>query len=130
MDAAAPLEHDLKYFRQLIGVLLMVVPAAAFSEMHVVVIEGLGGEPHYAKQFGEQIDAIENAAQSLTGDNRIRVFHAILYRIDALPDLLRYSSSGITETDYRPIWDAPAVFLLLLMLKGGEWMLRRRWSTL
>ena len=50
--------------------------------------------------------------------------------LDALPDLLRYSSSGITETDYRPIWDAPAVFLLLLLLKGGEWMLRRRWSTI
>jgi len=53
-----------------------------------------------------------------------------LDELDALPDLLRYSSSGITETDYRPIWDAPAVFLLLLLLKGGEWMLRRRWSTI
>jgi len=50
--------------------------------------------------------------------------------LDALPDLLRYSSSGITETVYRPIWDAPAVFLLLLLLKGGEWLLRRRWSTI
>ncbi len=50
--------------------------------------------------------------------------------LDALPDLLRYSSSGITETDYRPIWDAPAIFLLLLLLKGGEWLLRRRWSTI
>lgn len=50
--------------------------------------------------------------------------------IDALPELLRYSSSGITETDHRPIWDAPALFLLLLLLKGGEWMLRRRWSTI
>jgi uncharacterized membrane protein len=51
-------------------------------------------------------------------------------QIDALPELLRYSRSGITETDYRPIWDAPAVFLLLLLLKGGEWLLRRRWSTI
>ena len=50
--------------------------------------------------------------------------------LDALPDLLRYSSAGITETDYRPIWDAPAVFLLLLLLKSGEWLLRRRWSTI
>lgn len=50
--------------------------------------------------------------------------------IDSLPELLRYSSSGITETDYRPIWDAPAVFLLLLLLKSGEWLLRRRWSTI
>lgn len=46
-----------------------------------------------------------------------------------LPDLLRYSSSGITETEYRPVWDAPALFLLLLLLKSGEWLLRRRWSS-
>ena len=50
--------------------------------------------------------------------------------LDALPDLLRYSSSGITETDYRSVWDAPAIFMLLLLLKGGEWLLRRRWSTI
>ena len=53
-----------------------------------------------------------------------------LDELDALPDLLRYSSSGITEMDYRPVWDAPAIFLLLLLLKGGEWLLRRRWSTI
>jgi hypothetical protein len=48
----------------------------------------------------------------------------------ALPDLLRYSSSGITETEFRSIWDAPAVFLLLLLLKASEWLLRRRWSSI
>ena len=50
--------------------------------------------------------------------------------LDGLADLLRYSSSGITETEYRPIWDAPAVFLLLLLLKAGEWLIRRRWSSI
>jgi uncharacterized membrane protein len=50
--------------------------------------------------------------------------------LSALPDLLRYSSSGITETEYRSVWDAPIVFLLLLMLKAGEWLLRRRWSSI
>ncbi len=47
-----------------------------------------------------------------------------------LPDLLRYSSSGITETEYRAAWDAPAFFLLLLLLKAGEWLLRRRWGSI
>jgi hypothetical protein len=51
-------------------------------------------------------------------------------QLDGLDDLLRYSSSGITETEYRPIWDAPAIFVLLLLLKSGEWLLRRRWSTI
>ena len=50
--------------------------------------------------------------------------------LDGLSDLLRYSSSGITETEYRAIWDAPIIFLLLLALKGGEWLLRRRWGTI
>ena len=76
MDAAAPLEHDLNCLRESIGVLLIVVPAAALAEMHVVVIEGLGGEPRYAEQFADQVAAIESAAHSLTGDNRIRVFRA------------------------------------------------------
>ena len=50
--------------------------------------------------------------------------------LSALPDLLRYSSSGITETEYRAVWDAPAAFLLLLLLKASEWLLRRRWSSI
>ena len=50
--------------------------------------------------------------------------------LDRLPDLLRYSSSGITEQQLRAIWDAPAFLLLLILLKAGEWLLRRRWSTI
>ncbi|MEM7280201.1 MAG: hypothetical protein AAF438_01025 [Pseudomonadota bacterium] len=40
---------------------------------------------------------------------------------------LRYSSSGIKEFRYRSIWDAPVMFLLLILIKSGEWLLRRRW---
>ena len=50
--------------------------------------------------------------------------------VDTVADLLRYSSAGITELEYRSIWDALAVFLLLLALKSGEWLLRRHWSTI
>lgn len=50
--------------------------------------------------------------------------------LNALPDLLRYSSSGITEQEHRSIWDAPVFFLLLLLLKVAEWLLRRRWRTI
>jgi uncharacterized membrane protein len=47
-----------------------------------------------------------------------------------LPDVLRYSSAGITATVDRPIWDAPAWFLVLFAVKAGEWLLRRRWRTI
>ena len=50
--------------------------------------------------------------------------------VSELPDLLRYSSAGITETEYRSVWDAPIVLLVLLLLKGGEWLVRRRWRTI
>ena len=55
MVAATPLEHDLKSLFKTIGVMSIIVPAVALSEMHVVVIEGLGGEPRYTEQFGEQV---------------------------------------------------------------------------
>jgi uncharacterized membrane protein len=45
-------------------------------------------------------------------------------------DRLRYSGAGITEVIRRPLWDAPAFFLLLLLLKTGEWLLRRRWRSI
>ena len=50
--------------------------------------------------------------------------------LSALPDLLRYSKAGVTEIQTRAIWDAPAFFLLLLLLKAGEWLLRRRWGSI
>ena len=50
--------------------------------------------------------------------------------LDGIADLLRYSSAGITEQILRPVWNAPAVFLVLLVLKLGEWLLRRRWRTI
>jgi uncharacterized membrane protein len=50
--------------------------------------------------------------------------------LGALPDLLRYSNAGITEQILRPVWDAPALFLLLFMVKFSEWLLRRRWRTI
>ena len=70
----------------------------------------------------------EGLLQRLSDATGGRYFEA--GNLDGLSDQLRYSSSGITETEYRPIWDAPAVFLLLLFLKSGEWLLRRRWSSI
>lgn len=51
-------------------------------------------------------------------------------QLDQLPDAIQLSRAGITEQEIRPLWDAPAVFLLLLLLKTVEWCLRRRWRTI
>jgi len=50
--------------------------------------------------------------------------------LDGLAEQLRYSNAGITEQILRPVWDAPAWFLLLLTIKFSEWLLRRRWRTI
>jgi uncharacterized membrane protein len=43
---------------------------------------------------------------------------------------ISYSDAGITVRETRDLWDMPAVFALLLMLRSGEWMLRRRWGVI
>jgi hypothetical protein len=41
-----------------------------------------------------------------------------------------YSAAGITLRETKDLWDMPAVFLLLLVLRSSEWLLRRKWGML
>lgn len=43
---------------------------------------------------------------------------------------INYSEAGITVRETRDLWDMPAVFLLVLMLRSGEWLLRRKWGLI
>lgn len=83
-------------------------------------------ESEQAEHFNLRRNAalLQRVAESTGG----RYFDA--GNLEGLADLLRYSSAGITEQILRPVWNAPAIFLLLLMLKFGEWLLRRRWRTI
>jgi uncharacterized membrane protein len=42
-----------------------------------------------------------------------------------LIDDVSYTESGVTQRDARDLWDAPAVFLALVLLLGAEWTWRR-----
>jgi uncharacterized membrane protein len=46
-----------------------------------------------------------------------------------LPDEITYSEAGITAREIKDLWDMPAIFLLILGLRSGEWLLRRRWGV-
>lgn len=46
-----------------------------------------------------------------------------------LPDEIAYSEAGITAREIKDLWNMPAIFLLILLLKSSEWMLRRRWGV-
>jgi hypothetical protein len=46
-----------------------------------------------------------------------------------LPAEISYSQAGITAREIKDLWDMPAIFLLILIFKTSEWLLRRRWGT-
>jgi uncharacterized membrane protein len=39
-----------------------------------------------------------------------------------------YSEAGISFRQIKELWNMPAVFLLVLLLRCSEWLLRRRWG--
>jgi len=54
------------------------------------------------------------------------------YRPSDTGDLVKeieLSEAGITVRETRPVWNAPAAFLLLAGLKTAEWLVRRRWGA-
>ncbi|HUS05558.1 MAG TPA: glutamine amidotransferase [Bryobacteraceae bacterium] len=46
-----------------------------------------------------------------------------------LADEISYSEAGITTRETRDLWDMPIVFLLALLFRSGEWLLRRKWGV-
>jgi hypothetical protein len=43
---------------------------------------------------------------------------------------IAYSEAGVTTREVKDLWNMPAIFILLLILKASEWLLRRRWGVL
>jgi uncharacterized membrane protein len=50
--------------------------------------------------------------------------------LDGLAAAIPYSKAGVVERQTLDLWNLPAVFLLLLLLKLSEWLLRLRWGRL
>ena len=53
-----------------------------------------------------------------------------LDEVAGLPREIQFSEAGITSREIMDLWDMPFFFLLLLGLRGGEWLLRRRWGVI
>jgi hypothetical protein len=49
--------------------------------------------------------------------------------LKSLPAEIPYSDAGITMRETKELWDMPAIFLLLVMLRVSEWLLRRKWGV-
>lgn len=50
--------------------------------------------------------------------------------LSGLPEAIRFSPAGITEQQTKPLWDMPILFLLLILMKASEWVLRRQWGII
>jgi uncharacterized membrane protein len=42
---------------------------------------------------------------------------------------ISYSEAGITTRETRDLWNMPIVFFAAILLRGSEWLLRRRWGV-
>jgi hypothetical protein len=43
---------------------------------------------------------------------------------------IAYSEAGVTVRETLDLWDMPAVFLLALLIRSSEWLLRRKWGLI
>lgn len=74
----------------------LVLAQPATAALHVVIVEGLGGENAYAEAFARQVVTARRAAASLTDDANIRVFSADEANRDAI---LAHFGALRTSTD-------------------------------
>ena len=48
--------------------------------------------------------------------------------LSKLAEQIPYSEAGITVRETKELWNLPLVFLVLIVLRSAEWLLRRRWG--
>jgi hypothetical protein len=49
--------------------------------------------------------------------------------LDGLARAIPFSNAGISVQKFQDLWNMPAVFLTLILLRMAEWLLRRRWGV-
>ena len=47
-----------------------------------------------------------------------------------LPEAVSFSEAGSVERQVLDLWNIPIAFMLLLLLKAGEWLVRLYWGRL
>jgi len=81
-------------------------------------------EDGVAENFGrtQNRELLEKLAQA-TGGNYYKPRDA-----RRLGNDISYSEAGITMRETKDLWNMPAVFLAILLLRTAEWLLRRKWG--
>lgn len=120
--------------------------AGVFEARFPPASSGLYNVEALTRKDGELIDAIRTATRFEQGQESfgIRQNRALLERVSEisggkywtpsqfgeLSEAISYSTAGITERQLSYLWDAPFFFILLILLKACEWLLRRWWRVI
>jgi hypothetical protein len=83
----------------LAGALAMGVPGLAAAALHVVIVEGLGGEHTYTEQFDAEVQALRTASASLTSDAEIRLFQGEAAHRTAVLDYFKTLAGELKSDD-------------------------------
>jgi uncharacterized membrane protein len=129
---------DLQPSAELPGVMTAGFKADQSGLYSIEAISRRGDEPIDSARIAVHHDAGTAEFYSLRKNNALLQQLAVatggrnwaLDELDELSQAISYSAAGITEQQLHPLWDAPLLFLLLLLLKAIEWSLRRYWKTI
>ncbi len=129
---------DMQPSAELPGVMTARFKADQSGLYSIEAISRRGDEPVDSARIAVHHDAGTAEFFSLRKNNALLQQLAVatggrnwaLDELDELAQAISYSAAGITEQQLHPLWDAPLLFLLLLLLKAAEWTLRRYWKTI
>lgn len=136
-EAGDPMTVELHPSADEMGVFETELTAAATGTYRAEVRATVGDESlgsdvlHFRREDGMAEDfhpeqnqgLLETLAKQTGGE------YWTLDNVDGLPKEIRFSEAGITAREMLDLWDMPLFFLMLLGLRGGEWLLRRRWGV-
>ncbi|MGK0299136.1 MAG: hypothetical protein ACI9XC_002764 [Gammaproteobacteria bacterium] len=54
--------------------LIFYFPVSAFAALHITIIQGLDGTPHYHQQFSDQTETLKSVTETIADKNSIRFF--------------------------------------------------------
>jgi hypothetical protein len=84
----------------------------------------VGGDNREFRQPLQNVDLLQRIARHSGGS------YWTPETAPGIASALNYSSAGVLERHLLPLWDMPAIFLMLLLLKVAEWLLRRHWKRI
>ena len=136
-ETGAPLTVELSPSAEEPGVYESSLTAAAPGAYRVEVSafvgdQALGSEAfHFRRQDGvaEDFRPAQNRELLTKLAEQTGGRYWTLDELAALPEEIRFSEAGVTAREIMDLWDMPFFFLLLLALRTGEWLLRRRWGV-